>query len=449
MTHLVSVGAGAAATLTALHLARAIAADPHRRARVTFVDPQPQATGAAFGTTDPDHLLNVPASGMSVDPEHRFDFVEWCHDEGLLADDASPYWFAPRMQWARYLRHRFDQAVAAADGRFEVEHLRATATALDLTETGVRLTTTDGTVEGDELLLATGLPSVGQEWAPHSLDGVERYLADPWQGGSLDQLAEGDGDVVVVGSGLTMVDVALTAWRHNPERRVVAISRNGRLPAAHADTYLGEVVPNTRHWGTTLPEVRAAAHAHVDAVAQLQGNWRPAIDGIRYQVAAVWGRLCPDDRLAFVRDISGEWGIHRHRMPPSSAEAIEAATGKGTFEVRAGKISAVHTLEDGNLEVVTTDGARLTCSHLVNCTGPRSDVRTLDNPLLQSLLTAGQVVADPTHLGLVTKDGQCVDANDNPVPIHTLGALRRGELWETTAIPEIRQQAAEIAQRLG
>src|SRR5690606_7785020 len=99
MTHLVSVGAGAAATLTALHLARAIAADPHRRARVTFVDPQPQATGAAFGTTDPDHLLNVPASGMSVDPEHRFDFVEWCHDEGLLAEDASPYWFAPRMQW--------------------------------------------------------------------------------------------------------------------------------------------------------------------------------------------------------------------------------------------------------------------------------------------------------------------------------------------------------------
>jgi len=32
--------------------------------------------------------------------------------------------------------------------------------------------------------------------------------------------------------------------------------------------------------------------------------------------------------------------------------------------------------------------------------------------------------------------------------LFTLGNLRRGELWETTAIPELRVQARAIAERL-
>lgn len=453
--HLICIGAGAGASLTTLHLARLVARDPAARMRVTLIDPDRPVTGAAFGTTDPLHLLNVPASGMSVSNEERFDFVEWCQQTGLLATDAAPYWFAPRMEWARYARARLAEAVAATNGRLVLTHLPATAVDVAIAPTGkagpaVRIETTAGVVTGDHLLLATGLPSVGREWEPHDLDDIPGYVPDPWRPGALDQLASTPGDVVVVGSGLTMVDVALTAWSQDPTRRVVAISRGGNLPTAHAERYLGEVVPRIEHWGDTLAEIRAATYAHIDAVAQLQGDWRPAIDGIRYQVAALWQRLDIADRLAFVRDLSGHWGIHRHRMPPSSVETLTRATADDAFAVHSDKITGVRGVGIGSagVEVETASGRQLRCSHLVNCTGPRADIRTQPNPLLRALLDAETVVTDPTHLGLRTVEGQCVDSTCRPQPIHTLGGLRRGELWESTAIPEIREQAAEIARRL-
>jgi uncharacterized NAD(P)/FAD-binding protein YdhS len=56
------------------------------------------------------------------------------------------------------------------------------------------------------------------------------------------------------------------------------------------------------------------------------------------------------------------------------------------------------------------------------------------------LLDAGLAAPGPLGLGLATDpDGRCSEG------VYALGALRRGELWETTAVPEIRVQADAIA----
>ncbi|WP_219923862.1 FAD/NAD(P)-binding protein [Nocardioides campestrisoli] len=446
------VGAGAAGTLVALNVVRR--SEPGTTLALTFVDPaEDLVVGAAFSTTDPRHLLNVPAAGMSFDPEDRFDFATWCSDQGMVDADEASYWFAPRREWARYLRQRWQETLAAAGDRVTVTHVRRRATGLVPDGTGITVTVEgDEPLQADRAVLATGLPSVGDSWAPRDLAGEPRYVADPWAPGALEALLADDEDVLVVGTGLTMVDVALSALGEaGSGRRVVALSRNGRLPQPHAPAYLGEVVPDVRAWGSTLPEVRAAVHAHVGAVAQLNGDWRPAIDGIRYRVAELWKRLSESDREAFLRDVAGEWGVRRHRIPPASQAALAEHQAAGRLEVRAGKITAVEGTE-GGVEVTTADGDRLRFGWVVNCTGPRSDVRTLGNPVLDGLLGVGGeapvATTDGLGLGLVTRDGRVVGADGDPLPLWTLGALRRGELWESTAIPEIRVQAGEVAPAL-
>ncbi|WP_312035811.1 FAD/NAD(P)-binding protein [Gordonia paraffinivorans] len=159
---IVVVGAGAAGSLVVFHIARLVAAGSAGNSNtagsagnsntagsagnsntagsagdrpsvdVTVVDPLDPVSGPAFGTADAAHLLNVPASGMSVVPGERFDFVTWCVDEGLTSPDDATYFFAPRNRWARYLRTRLDEARAAAGDRLRVTHVRSTATGISV-----------------------------------------------------------------------------------------------------------------------------------------------------------------------------------------------------------------------------------------------------------------------------------------------------------------------------
>ncbi|MEO9330225.1 FAD/NAD(P)-binding protein [Gordonia aurantiaca] len=446
------IGAGAAGSLVVLHLARLAADRPASEPLdIVVVDPLDAVTGPAFGTTDEAHLLNVPASGMSVVPEERFDFVEWCVAEGLTPRDGATYFFAPRMQWARYLRARLDAALADAGDRLRLSRIRSTATGVEAARDGVRVDTADGSaVDADRLVLATGLSGVGDDWAPCDLTGVRRYIGDPWQPGALDEVLADDGDVLVVGTGLTMIDVAISLLGSGADRRVEAISRGGRLPRRHADRYLGEVVPDISTWGDSLDEIRAAVATHVARAERLLGNWRPGVDGVRYRVAELWRRLNDDDRATFARELAGHWGVHRHRMPPSSGVFVDEARAAGRLAVRSGRVTDVDATTDA-ITVRIGDDERTyerTYAYVVNCTGPRTDLRRLGNPVLDSLFAGGLARTDSLGLGLLTDDGRVLDADGRPGPIWALGSLRRGELWETTAIPEIREQARDVAKSL-
>ena len=445
---IVVVGAGAAGSLVVFHLARLAAADDRAEAlEVVVVDPIAQVAGPAFGTKDPAHLLNVPASGMSVEPDGRFDFVDWCRAEGLVSGDEAHYFFAPRAQWARYLRTRLAEACDRAGERLDVRYVRDSAVGVAAVGDGVRVTTADGTVlDGDRLVLATGLPSVGDGWAPCDLTDQPRYVANPWLPDALEPVLADAGDVLVIGTGLTMVDVAISLLKSGGDRRVEAVSRGGRLPRRHADTYLGEVVPDTTTWGDSVDEIRAAVATHVARIERLLGNWRPGVDGVRYRIAELWGRLDDADRGTFVREFAGDWGVLRHRMPPSSGELVDDARRAGRLVVRSGRVTRVDAVP-GGLTVATGEEER-TYAWIVNCTGPQPDVRKLGNPVLDSILDAGLATTDALGLGLITDDGRVLDADGRPGPISTLGSLRRGELWETTAVPEIRTQAEELAASL-
>ncbi|MDO7867591.1 FAD/NAD(P)-binding protein [Nocardioides jiangxiensis] len=446
------LGAGAAGTLTALHLVR----ESGRRStpvEILLVDPADRwGRGTAFGTTDDQHLLNVPAAGMSALPEDPSHFLHWLQDQ---QPDAHAFTFAPRRTYGRYLDEQLTAAARDILVETTVRHVRATVT--DVRRDGARVRlghagSPDGLL-ADAVVVAVGLPTTGEDWAPPALRDSPFFVTDPWAPGALDPIRRdrtGPADVLVVGTGLTAVDVLFSLAGTRPDRRLHTVSRSGRLPSRHADRLKPAAIPDISGWGARLEEIRTAVEQHLTEVAKTTGDWRPALDGLRFRVAELWQRLPEEDRTTFLLRDAAAWNRLRHRIPTESHERLDGLVGSGEIVLGAASVTAVEPLAHGGLRVATTDEAVREVGWVVNCTGPRADVRTLGNPVLDDLLRprldGALAVTTTAGMGLATRDGRLVDGRGrHDAPIWTLGALRRGELWESTAVPEIRQQALALA----
>ncbi|HEX6148247.1 FAD/NAD(P)-binding protein [Nocardioides sp.] len=453
----VVVGAAASGTLTAIHLTR-LAGRRGAALEIHLVDPADNTgRGVAFGTTDDRHLLNVVAGNMSALPEDPGHFVVWRarqHSE----DTTSPLDFAPRREFGRYLEETLSDALAAVPD-VRLQRHRSRATAIGRTRSGVLVRTSDGhLLDADAAVIATGLDAPSTAWAPEDLVASPFFVPDPWAPGALDVVrrdATGPAALLLVGTGLTMVDVTLSLAHLDgrPGRAVHAISRGGRLPHVHADVPGLAAVPDVESWGFTLEALRVQVAEHLRSVEHATGDWRQAVDGLRVHTATLWGRLDETDRAEFLRHDASRWNVVRHRMAPESMVELDALRDSQRLTIDPGRIEACEPLPRGGLRVTLSDGTSREVGWVINCTGPDSDVRNAGDPLVEDLLRtrAGGTlaVAATAGMGFRTVRGRLVDEHGRAeAPLWTLGALRRGELWESTAIPEIRAQARAVAQDL-
>ncbi|MFJ7069657.1 FAD/NAD(P)-binding protein [Streptomyces sp. NPDC101115] len=437
------VGAGAAGALVAVQLCEA-AARRRTPLDLVLVDPAPEAgRGIAYATDVPEHRLNVPVGGMSCYPDDPGHFQRWlsCHGEpSVTAAD-----FASRYRYGSYLADTLGRAIIAAHGRVSVRRLRTRATGCaDAAGGRLELRLADGgTVTADSVVLATGPAPGRSEWAPAELVGSDRFVARPWAPGALDGVGDAD-DVLLVGTGLTAVDLALVLDRAG--RTVHAVSRTGLLPRPHAVAPLPAVLPPPDLAVLRFPGLRRELMRHVAETRRTHGDWRPAFDGLRPWIAQLWKGLTDDERAEFLGRDATLWNVHRHRMAPSTAEAVTRARAARRLRIHAGRVASVAPREDGGLTVSLADGRELTVAWVVDCTGPglRADG---GDPLWGGLLADGLAAPGPLGIGVSTAEGRLQDARGRAErPLFTLGAPRRGELWETTAIPEIRTQAKDVAE---
>ncbi|RZU49220.1 putative NAD(P)/FAD-binding protein YdhS [Krasilnikovia cinnamomea] len=426
----VVVGGGCAGVLAAREVLRAGDDD------VVLIEPGQLGGGIAYGAAQPWHLLNSRAGAMSADPDDPGHFVRWARERGLGAD---PDAFLSRHDYGRYLRDAFDEAVAAHPGRCTVR--RAPVRSLYPGRTGVAVSLADGTIVfADHVILAVGGPAGARPpGIPARLAGHPAYVADPWRPGALAAIPE-RAPVLLVGTGLTAVDIALTLTADGGGRTVVAVSRRGRLPLSHTATAAPPTVPALAECRTLRDVVRT-----VRACAGQAGDWRTVVDGLRPHLDRLWCALSPAEQDAFLRHLARPWECHRHRMAPQVAERIAALRAAGALAVRAGGLAGLAPAPGGGL-MADLDGRARRFAAIVNCTGPgRLPGAAL--PLVGALLRAGFARVGPHGLGLDIDPAGRVVAGDGSVQprLWLVGPLRRGALWETTAVPEIRTQARGIA----
>ncbi|MEV6862377.1 FAD/NAD(P)-binding protein [Streptosporangium subroseum] len=441
------IGGGASGTLAAVHLlgrARALAMP----LEVVLIDQHGRhALGQAYSTTDPHHLLNACAGKMSAidgDPDH---LLRWARRNGLDIDGPD---YLPRQVYGRYLR----DVLSAAEQRPVRVVRRVTATASALTTTagalsgdrGVRVRLSEGgQIDADAVVLALGHRAPAR-W-PHLADGAHgRYLADPWAQDALTRICDGT-PVLVLGTGLTMVDVAVTVTRAHPEAVVYALSRHALLPRPHPHP-VPPAVP------VPIPDgplgVAALLRAVRLVVKENAGDWHGVVDGLRPQAQRLWARLTPEDQRRFLGGAARYWEVHRHRIPPRTAARIADLRATDRLRVLRGQMLRATAAPEGVCARVEVDGAvrELEVGWLVNATGPGSDITA--DPFLASLIAGGTARPDRLRLGLDAGPGGAVlDARGRSGgQVFTLGPMLRGSLYETTAIPEIRAQAAALASHL-
>jgi len=395
----------------------------------------------AYGFAQPWHLLNSRAGAMSADPADPGHFVSWANARGLAAGPAD---FLSRRDYGDYLQEVFAEAAAAHPGRLTVRPARATGLTAPAGPSGAwRIALADGTlVAADDVVLAVGNPQ-GSQPAPVQLD-QPGYVADPWQPGVLEALP-GDAPVLLIGTGLTAVDVTLTLFAAGARSApVTAVSRRGQLPLAHTVEAAPPATLDLDDCGTLRDVVRA-----VRASAGEAGDWRAVVDGLRPYLDQLWVALTPAEQEAFLRHLARPWECHRHRMAPAVGRQIAALRAEGGLLIRSGGVRAITAAPQGGLHVDFGDGERQWFAAVVNCAGP-GKLPGSANPLVATLLEAGLARVGPHDLGLdIDPAGRLIAAGGAAqAGLWLVGPLRRGARWETTAVPEIRAQAHRLATDL-
>jgi uncharacterized NAD(P)/FAD-binding protein YdhS len=443
------VGGGCAGVLAVRELLRCTGYE------VILIEPGRPGGGLAYGAARPWHLLNSRAGAMSADPDDADHFVRWANARGIAAE---PRDFLSRRDYGDYLGEVFAETAAAHPGRLRVLRARAIGLQPDATGCSVTLWPT-ARIRVDQVVLATGNPAGTQPAAvPAGLRGHPGYVADPWRDGALDAIPA-DARVLLIGAGLTAIDVALTltaddgprAVRHGDRRRrapIVAVSRRGQLPLAHTVAAAPPAVPALDDCATLRDIVRA-----VRASADEAGDWRAVVDGLRPHLDELWVAFTPAEQDAFLRHLARPWECHRHRMAPSVAARVAELRAEGLFEVRAGGVRSI-AAADGDLfaefgtptnqETGAEGGERF--GAVVNCSGA-GRLPEAAGTFVGGLLDSGLARVGPHRLGLDIDDaGRLIGADGSVRPrVWLIGPLRRGARWETTAVPEIRTQARRLA----
>lgn len=434
------VGGGASGTLTAAWLLRLGRAGPDGFT-VALIERRGRAgAGVAYGTKRPEHLLNVPAGRMSADPADPFHFVRWAR---ARVRGASPATFLQRRLYAEYLRSFLEASEQSAAPGVALVRVRGEAVRIRRRRGGYRVE-----LKGGDALLARWVVLATGNAAPDPLPGVAPALRargavveEPWRA-PLPGVAEA-GTVVLVGSGLTAVDAIATLHARGHRGKIVAVSRHGLLPRPHLAVapVRGGGLPRRRTLRGLLQWLRESGDA-----------WRSALDAIRPASGELWSGLTRAERARFLRHLRAHWDVHRHRVAPRAHAVVRELLEEGRLRVVAGRmVGAVPGRLGMRVRIRKRGEARLASQPadlLVNCTGPSAE-RALGTPLLQRLLEDGLASVDRSGLGLRTKGGTLLDARGRPLPrLWAVGPPRRAELWETTAIPEIRAQAKELAERI-
>ncbi len=446
----VIVGGGFSGALFGLKLHRAC---PDWR--IAIVEPNKKiGRGIAYGACGPQHLLNVPVSRMEIGLNPGF--AQWLAPrksgiaEALVESGLDlPSAYVPRRLFGDYMEERIAEALSTK-ARTGLVAVRGEAVRLLKDARGVLLT--DGReIEADIVVLALGnLPPRPPGGPDRWLYDTGYFVPDPWAADAFDDL-DADEPLLLVGAGLTMVDIALRLSAKGHRGKMLAVSRRGLKPRQHQAggtwaPFLHDKIP------ATPPALTKVIRAEI-AKADAQGvPWQRVFDAARPAIASVWNSWDEKSRNQFLRHLRVRWDIHRHRMAPRIGEAFDGLLTSGELEVVAGRLAG-YGEDDGHVEttIALRGGGTRTfrAGRIINCTGPGGDFDKIAIPLIADMRERRLATPDPLAVGLETNDCAVLDAAGKPSDwLFALGPLTRPTWWEITAVPEINVQIDRLVAQL-
>ena len=441
------IGFGFSGLMVVAHLVRT-ASSP---ITIYIIDETADGLGVAYRTTNPDHLLNVRAANMSAYAEDAEHFVRWLAGAEALAamqhDGLTTRYaandFVPRVLYGAYLQTIWrDVQAMALQKNIAIKHVPSKAVALQAGTNPAILTMRGDAIAVDAIVLAVG--HEGKTILPQVHDA--RIIQDPWTPDALAGASSWASPVMLVGTGLTAIDAVLSLRRAGYDGQIIAVSRSAAWPTMH-----GEVKKLSAADAADIAAQKtllAMVQTLQQKIAQAE-DWRTVIDALRPHTSAMWQRLNTREQKRFLHKLSTLWGIHRHRMAPHIASRIAAEMAADSLRVLRSKRVDI-AVKGAALQVAITHPGGvefLQPSRIINATGLELNIAQSRNPLLRQLLAAGMVEPHANGLGVAVDPHLRAWGHAYP-NLSVLGSLLTGQLLESTAVPELRVQAIDIATRL-
>ena len=421
-------GGGFSGAMVAAHFARS----EYGNLSVRLFEEGEIGRGAAYGTPHAKHLLNTRASAMSAYPDEPDHFLRW------LGPSVSPNAFVSRRLYGDYVAEIARRAFVRSS--FEIVPNRVVS-AVRREDTYVLVTASGTEFAAKALVLATGNGRPNDDFLPPDLLAHPGYVGDPWR---FDYSHVG-GHVLLIGSGLTALDV-LVALESAGHRGVVhVVSRRAQFPQAHAEGLTSyDVVPVLDATGAR--SLTRSFRGQVREAARRGFDWRAVVDAVRPEGEALWKRLSPQEQRRFDRHVRSMWERHRHRVPETVDAVRRRYVRTGRLFVHSGRIAGFGS---GAVSIATRDRETLTihADWIVNCTGLGRGRRIFGDPLLAGLVRDGYAAPEQLGMGIRLDSAGAVLGADGSADgrLWAVGPLARGTRFESTAVPELRVAAQTVA----
>ena len=449
------IGGGFCGNMLAVHLLSNAKAPVHI---VLINSGYPLSKGVAYSSYSHKHVLNVAAKSMSAFPDKPAHFIDWIkkHENYRVIDQtALPDLFLPRNIYGYYLKDIFDTAIRKKPEHTSISFVHDEA--IDIEEKDgkahVYFSVSPGVV-ADKVVLAIGnhVPDNPTLKDP-SFYSSKNYFGNPWLHEAVNNI-DPDREVFILGNGLTMADIVLGLKEKNHRGKIYSLSPNGFqiLPHRDFEPYKGLIEELKPPYD--LVKVVSLFRSHVKKLRDMGLAGEAAVDSLRPLTQKVWLSWNLQEKQRFMFHIRHMWGVARHRLPMEVHKVIQQLILDDKLEIIAGRLQSMNETESGIR--ITFKRRRdqmiheVSVARVINCTGPLSDIHKLERPLIKNLVSRRLIHADEMKLGIdATLDGSVLNMDGSPSShLFTIGSPLRGLLWESTAVPELREQAKNLAGKL-
>ncbi len=449
------VGGGLSGTMLAVQLLR----QPGER-HILVIEPRAElGRGEAYSAVELGHTLNGNAARMSVDPDNADDLTQWLTDyigAGGWPESGQQHvpiseLFPPRGIFGLYAQQRLAQAKVQSAST--VEHVRGEVIDLQVQHDATLLTLDNGQqLRGACAVLATGMFPAARTPQTES-SGLNAAAVDPWDVQAM-TLIDPQGTVLIVGSGLTMVDAVVSLELAGHRGPIEIFSRHGLLPHVRRQP-LGWVDFLAEDHRLRSPRQLLRELRRQCQVAQAEGvDWQAPLDTVRAHIPRLWSQASEREKRQFVRHVRPWWESHHHRSPPLSAQLVARLHAEGRLRIRAASFKGLEPAADGVTIRLRARGeqvlSQVSGAALINSSGIEYDWRRVARPLPKQLLKRGLIKPGPLALGIAAdKSGAVVDSQGQVSQrLFAMGPPLRGMWWESTAVTDVALQAKALALKL-
>lgn len=449
------IGAGFSGTLTAINLIHK-SSDPFELILINKGDNM--SKGIAYQPYSKSLLLNVTTAKMSAFPHEPNHFLDWVLDQGeysniereLLANS-----FLSRALYGEYLASLWEKAKKiAVEKKIQVQEIIDSAHDLNtIDDKCLVYLENQKAIEVDDCILATGNLLPGNPVIENTaFFESTNYFQNPWEKASVID-ANKPFPVLLIGNGLTMIDSVLGLIENGYKGSIYTISPNGFhiLPHRHGNLKYQQLTEEMEG-KTSLNDLARLVIRHIKLVRRFGISAEPIIDSLRGKSQKIWMGLSLDEKKRFMSKYRHYWGIARHRIPMQIHDKISQLKFEEKLKIRAGKIINIEERDNiilvSYFDKIQKENKKILVSRVINCTGPESNITKSSSSLLKNCLRKGIISQDELNLGINADPSFYNVLNSKGEKLEnvfTLGSNLRGELWESTAVNELRSQADTLA----